>query len=304
MIGIPLANLKVGDIIVDRAPDQSCHSLVVVQTGNDPRVVHVDARIVEEDLSAAQGQGGELFAFRMKHHQYGDVDAVRTLVGQFAQAWAVTQTPYGSFPSNVQVQGANRFQGTKAARQSTIIPPLEYDALFRVLKWAKKAEEGLPFSEHRGTTCCAFLLATYQAACVTDYVRTTSGRMANVIPAIFASVRDHRAQPVRQGQGVQLTDPRSGWQHTFYQDQALIQHSNRGISTQQKSQVIAQVFTQYGIEPIWKRAAGLAFGWQKDAWSNVTRISRILTPALDCDVKYSAATLLINRLSGNGWKAL
>ncbi|MEZ4475620.1 MAG: hypothetical protein R3F60_33450 [bacterium] len=118
---------------------------------------------------------------------------------------------------------------------------------------------------------------------------------------MFTDLRNNRAaRPAPQGPGVQLTDARMGWQHTFQPNQALIQNSNRGSS----QGPINNAINQHGIDAVWKSVAGKALGWPKNQQQNVTGLQQLLTPALFCDVKYSAATLLINRLAANGWKQL
>lgn len=46
--------------------------------------------------------------------------------------------------------------------RETTSPPFEFDALFRTLKWAATHDHA--FSEHRGATCCAFVVACWQTA--------------------------------------------------------------------------------------------------------------------------------------------
>ncbi|MEZ4468524.1 MAG: hypothetical protein R3F43_29820 [bacterium] len=229
MIGIALNALKVGDIIVDRAPNAACHPWSSSRRGTIPAssTWTPDRRARPQ---RGRGNGGELFAFRMRHNPHVDVDAVRTLVGTFARAWAGQPTYYGSFPSNQQVQGANRFQGTQAARQSGIIPPLAYDALFRILKWATRAER-----VRRSRS----IAARHAARFFWPPTRQRASRSTSTRPRVVredsaghvhGSAQQPRGPARAPGPGVQLTDARMGWQHTFQPNQALIQNSNRGSS--------------------------------------------------------------------------
>lgn len=297
-IGIQLDELKPGDIIVDKAKSGACHSLVVVQAGQDPSVVHVADSIIREPLSTAQAQGGELFAYRMRHNQTVDVDDVRQRMVAMAIAWSATRTVYGSFPGNVQVSQSNRFQGTKEARTSGHIPPLQWDALFRIFKWAEKARLGQAFSEHRGTTCCAFLMGTYQTACVVSYVKTWS-QQPLITQTLFNFMRDNRGAPVDRGVGQVMTDPRTNAPRTYYTNQALRGVSNLGVN----NPVTANYITQHGINGIWKKLIETRVGVQK---SLIPSLEDVVTPALYSDVKYSAATLMdgIFTALNSGWKAL
>lgn len=297
-IGIQLSALKPGDIIVDRAAGGACHSLVVVEAGNDPDVVHVaPAQIIREPLSTAQAQGGELFAYRMKHNQTLDVNDVRQRMVDMAIAWSVTPTVYASFPSNVELAGSNRFQGTREARVNGQNPPFGYDALFRIFKWAEKARLGQAFSANRGTTCCAFLMSTYQTACMESYLRAWSFDQ-QITQKMFTSLRDQRGPLIDRGVGQVKTDPRTQQAQTYYANQGLRATSNLGATGP-----VTNYIVQHGINGVWKALVKKKMNLDANV---VPDLSVLLTPALYSDVKYSAATLMhgVFTALNSGWKAL
>ncbi|MDG0024570.1 hypothetical protein [Trinickia sp. Y13] len=62
----------------------------------------------------------------------------------------------------------SRYSGAQAARHSDQAPPFEFDALYRAFKWASRMRSA--FSENRGTTCCAFITACFQASVIDHYM--------------------------------------------------------------------------------------------------------------------------------------
>ena len=63
----------------------------------------------------------------------------------------------------------SRYSGVQHALHTGQSPPFEFDALYRAFKWASRQRKG--FSENRGTTCCAFVTACFQAAAVDHYAQ-------------------------------------------------------------------------------------------------------------------------------------
>lgn len=98
-----------------------------------------------------------------------------------AKAWAPLRTPtkkllntkeakvgkftrygYEKLPSDAIVD--SRYYSVQAFRNANLSPAFEYDSLYRAVKWACKLREA--FSQNRGTTCCAFITACYQASVI------------------------------------------------------------------------------------------------------------------------------------------
>lgn len=52
--------------------------------------------------------------------------------------------------------------------------PFDFDGLRRAVKWSRRAES--PFSLHKGLSCCAFVVACYQAAAFSDINVTSENR--------------------------------------------------------------------------------------------------------------------------------
>lgn len=71
----------------------------------------------------------------------------------------------------------SRYSGVQDSLHSKTCPPFEFDALYRAFKWASRQRTG--FSKERGTTCCAFITACFQAAVIdhfaVDYPRIAAG---------------------------------------------------------------------------------------------------------------------------------
>ena len=51
-------------------------------------------------------------------------------------------------------------------------PPFEFDALYRVFKWTSRADTQKVFSQNRGTTCCAFVMACHRPPGCTNSSRS------------------------------------------------------------------------------------------------------------------------------------
>lgn len=75
-------------------------------------------------------------------------------------------------------QGADmsRYSGVQDWRHKNTCPPFEFDALYRAFKWASRQRTG--FSAKRGTTCCAFITACFQASAVVHYAESNYKRIA------------------------------------------------------------------------------------------------------------------------------
>jgi hypothetical protein len=85
----------------------------------------------------------------------------------FAKSWAPSTstgaTRYAPNTGNDEVIN-NRGTGVKQQLKLGVAAPFEYDAFYRSFKWALLY--GGVFSENRGTTCCAVIIAAYHAASV------------------------------------------------------------------------------------------------------------------------------------------
>ncbi|MBB4224932.1 hypothetical protein [Variovorax guangxiensis] len=89
----------------------------------------------------------------------------------------LTPYSYGLSESGIDI---SRYYGVQNSLRTDINPPFGFDALYRAFKWAARQRAG--FSENRGTTCCAFVTACFQASSVDfhmggDHKKVSKGLM-------------------------------------------------------------------------------------------------------------------------------
>lgn len=163
--------LQDGDILI-KVGTKLGHTAIVVNSDSEaspfvvPKkyVAHADG--TEVTVKELDEEFNEYSAFRF------DQPAVALLASSFAVKWATheTKTSYANVgPKDAQRKYAvaNKRHDARDIDESA---PFEIDAFRRALKWAHKAQQGETFSENRGTTCCAFVLACYHAAIVRHFL--------------------------------------------------------------------------------------------------------------------------------------
>lgn len=132
------------------------------------------------------------FVFRCQRPAYG-AKAVA-----YAKEWArfdeddKSLTQYGNMGAGARSTGVMRED----------VPPFEYDALYRALKWACRFRgelgdqgEQARMSKSRGTTCCAFVTACYQAGAMNLFAQGIRMRMD--LASFYLAMNRGRKNPER-----------------------------------------------------------------------------------------------------------
>ena len=73
-------------------------------------------------------------------------------------------------------------------RHPSMPPSLDYDGLYRILKWSMRFSEKLLFSKRRGTTCANFVIACHQSAAMYAFLRGFRN-----YTKLFEAAKHHRA---------------------------------------------------------------------------------------------------------------
>ena len=287
--------LRCGDIVIGTYHNGHGHTAIVVERVNDDgnrdsyRLAHCPGpqlTTVVEDLGVVFPVG-DVADDRMFAWNRVDQDK-QNLAATLANYWSTThQTAYGAHPG-ADVANASRARGV--ARQydhgNGTLPPFEFDALYRVFKWAAKYQNQQTFSANRGTTCCSFVMACHQAAAArhamenSDYLVT----QAYDILTEERNAKPNHPNPVP--------------------NQALRQNSNVGSD---RSYITGRLANRWGIHRLWESLfvrAGAAYE-ADGGWYNGPRLEETLTPALLLDAKftYTMAFKGVLELANSGWTA-
>ena len=177
---------------------------------------------------------------------------------------------------------SSRYYGVQMFRSADICPPFEYDSLYRATKWACKLRE--PFSKNRGTTCCAFITACYQAS----VIGVLAGSNFSKMNTAFQYLKENREMKVplhvRQTQYVESGPRKIAWQATQ-------QYSNSGDITHGDNKKSVDAYCQDVTEILCGRRLTVA---------------QTFPPALVVDAKfnYSANFERMIRRPHSGWQRI
>ncbi len=184
---IEMRNLRAGDILIfaDKGgsshtctpecqslidPHAACHTAIVGT--NIKQAVHAMIfGVISEDVEDLDSWSNhQPFVYRSNDGEWAR-EAARV-----AESFAAVGAD--DMPSTKYSE--DRSRGVALQNKSGILPPFEFDALYRAVKWAMKSGTGASYSVNHGATCCAFVASCYQAAkmiCITkgsqDRIRDT-----------------------------------------------------------------------------------------------------------------------------------
>jgi hypothetical protein len=176
--------LRVGDLIfrigtfhhtmiISDPMSLSDYALYKQQESHEIEVIHaasIDSSVYRETINIESSElSGNHFTF------YRPVDARLNNGLSFAKIWSRYRTKkapetrgdltkYSYAQLNSSGADMSRYSGVQQWLHSGQNPPMEFDALYRAFKWATRQRTG--FSKNRGTTCCAFITACYQASVI------------------------------------------------------------------------------------------------------------------------------------------
>jgi hypothetical protein len=312
--------LVAGDVLIIKYSDKWWHSMMIVDNhriahapgvGKKCKVETIDSFIADtlqadSKLTREVLLRDRLFAYRYKGKHKPDWQGW----DEFAVQWCDERTAYApgrprtvaatdpnwkQYPRNYGVVNTDNpgEDGNVAASL-----PFGPDALYRTFKWAQRYHRNVPFSQKRGTTCCAFVMACIQSSFVNaampavkrvEAIETVlkvfsegSDGTPKVdtlkIPALRAPAKHEKGQPHEGG--------------------ALRANSNRGISDAAKSKFKTSLVKSGRTDltegdsatGLWEMLRGLEY--YDTAWDAVG-----LPPSLQHDAKYMYSRVFNHELA-------
>ncbi|MDH5180585.1 MAG: hypothetical protein OEZ39_12065 [Gammaproteobacteria bacterium] len=254
---------------------------------HDIEVIHaasVDSAVFREDINIETGEiSGNNFTF------YRPADPRLRFGIEFAKIWsryrtgkadetrgAITQYSYNQL--NASGADMSRYSGVQQWLHSGHNPPLEFDGLYRAFKWATRQRTG--FSNNRGTTCCAFITACFQASCIVDLVNSNYPKLYKGFEILKALRGNKLPKEQRINNHVVLGGKKKKISH-----RPLRQYSNAGGFSE-----------RFSVDDYCRFVTKEIIGREKS-------LSEVFPPALLVDAKYnySANFESMIRRVGSGW---
>ena len=169
--------------------------------------------------------------------------------------------------------------------------PFGSAALLRLIKWTKKALKNEPLSKNRGITCCAFVLASAQTACMRKFLEINYVQPEVLYAAYNELVKMFESKnAVRVRTGLQpliaekKTASREVGDKVGYLNQALRENSNRNV--------LAGVPTD--VEELWQFIQSKLLKIH-----DPKKLRQVLPPEIFYDVKYMNTKLFVKSVT---WK--
>ena len=306
---IPPASLTAGDVLIVKYSDRWWHTMMVL---DGARIAHapgigqrctidsVDGFIdstVNPDPNAKRDKvdrqellANRLFAYRAK----GDMPWPGW--DEFAEKWCDGRTPYApgrpksasadpwrGYPRNAGVENPQSPEQDGAVAAALMFGP---DALFRTFKWALRFHENQPFSVNRGTTCCAFIMASLQASYINKSLYHDHLNRLRAVVGLFERGADQTPNSAKLKMPA-VRAPSDHEKGVARTGGALREHSNRGLSDEIKAKFGSSlVKNKHGERneaeaaiALWALLKGQ--GFVDDAWSDIG-----MPPSLCYDAKY------------------
>lgn len=257
---------------------------------HDIEVIHaasVHSSVFREDINIETSElDGNYFTF------YRPVDRRLRFGIEFAKIWSRYRkgkaretrgalTGYSYNQLNDSGADMSRYSGVQQLRHSGQNPPLEFDGLYRAFKWATRQRIG--FSKNRGTTCCAFVTACYQASCIVDLVSSDYPKLYRGFEILRELRGDKQPLSVRRDNHVIM-----GQRDKKISHRALREHSNAGGFS-----------AQFSVDDYSRFVTKEILGREK-------ALSELFPSALLVDAKYNYSSnfeAMVKQI-GSGWQRI
>lgn len=291
---VQINNLRHGDIVLFQWTNDFWHTAVYYDDGQHRGIAHCaneQLGTLIEKIEDDHGKAKHVYAFRVPTARAHALPPIMSLV----RGWAVPRD-------------GDRTTGYGTARGSGVIkeydknnpgttPPFEFDALFRVFKWLGGREK---FSRDRGTTCCAFVTACFQAGLMKRFFE--QHQFQDYLVPVHYRLAQERAGKRK---------PTSEQAEKIFRDEL---RQSKGVKPAQLAQFKAldeakikarKQFTNPGSRN--KNYTGVDALWAdillNTCYSDRTEtLQDVLTGPLLCDAKFTYSHTLYERLrADNGW---
>jgi hypothetical protein len=288
-------NLRAGDIVLFEWNNKFWHTAIYVGDVGKVKsgIAHCEGAkkgTAIDPLAGNHDEAANVYAFRIPTAYQDALRKVMALVQAWAPAGSAQNTTnYGNPRGSAVLQEYDKdHAGTT--------PPFEYDALYRVFKWLDGRER---FSKNQGTTCCAFVIACFQAGMMNYFIEQNG--LQQSLANIQFKLRNERAgktkapnpeeifrQELAQKKGVKASKIAVFKDEDAKKIQARKQYRNPGTKM--------QTFTD--VDALWEDIKTNVCYLQ----DNTTTLQEIVTDPLFCDAKFTYSHTLYERLRlDNGW---
>jgi hypothetical protein len=328
MLNTPLASLAAGDVLLIKYNDTYWHTMLVVSNGRlahapspgMPCVVETLAAFAQDARKTHSWSEGQLKAALYGYRYTGTMPYPGWAA--FAEQWCQPDsnqvvTHYAASPNDDQKRRPDwkdypRYRGVVKGTDdghNAAALPFGTDALMRSIKWAWRHHMRIAFSEHRGTTCCAFVMACIQAAFINASFYHPQQEQLHTLLDLFekggevgvTGSRD-RAKTMKLPAMRGPASPQAGKPRA---DAALRANSNRGLSDDMLKKFSGLLKTdRQGDLSEARRAAAFWDLLQTHGFVNVPWKDVNLPQALTHDAKYMYSRTFNHVLAAdNEWRA-
>ena len=188
--------LAVGDIVVLQYDASNYHTVMVTDPTDDVPIAHTEWDGIEiAELQSRAKNAAWVFRPREKTLAHAAV----TYAKNWALPPAVGMRP-GKPPAGYRYSHARAFAVSHEKKANSPLP-FEYEALRRAVKWSLRDATESRFSKNKGTTCCTFVTACYQAAAFSTIAREARTRALTYINEVRQPKAEWRKLD-KEGKGI------------------------------------------------------------------------------------------------------
>lgn len=289
MPSFDLSPLRTGDIVIFKWQGSGWHTALCSGNGRIIHCVNEETGTTEDLLTNHTKTADEIYGFRARWKGADPAAVVAT-----ARGWIKTVAKGPSLPGYDSARGSavlSRFGFDQ--KQHTDGPPFRYDALYRAVKWA--ARVGGAFTNTRGTTCCAFVMAAWQATLLrlamesADYDKKLFGRC-------YEYLREHR---YLKGKPKKLPENLKERSRIGVSNVGPVEGLRKPFEGEDKDKPDWKTLEERDIEEIWEIVlTELDVVWVLDEIEGGRGkwLQTVLSASLFCDAKFTYSNTFFERL--------
>lgn len=289
MPSFDLSPLRAGDIVIFKWLGSGWHTALFSGNGKIVHCVNEQTGTTEDQLASHTKDADEIYGFRVRWKGANPGAVVAT-----AQGWIKTVKQGPSLPGYDSARGSavlSRFGFDQ--KQHTDGPPFKYDALYRAVKWA--ARIGGAFTNTRGTTCCAFVMAAWQATLLREAMGSADydGKFFQNCYGYLRENRDMKGKPKKQ------TDNLKERSRIGVSNVGPVEALRQPFKGEDKDKPDWKTLEERDVEEIWEIVlTELTVEWVLDEIEGARGkwLKTVLTPALFCDAKFTYSNTFYERL--------
>lgn len=289
MPSFDLSALRAGDIVIFEWLGSGWHTALCSGNGKIVHCVNEQTGTTEDALTNHTASANAIHGFRAKWKAADPGAVVAT-----AQGWIQTVAKGPSLPGYDSARGSavlSRYGFDQ--KQHTDGPPFRYDALYRAVKWA--ARIGGAFTNTRGTTCCAFVMAAWQATLL-RLAMESADYDKKFFPRCHEYLREHRYM---KGKPKKQPDNLKERSRIGVSNVGPVESLRKPFEGDEKDKPDWKTLEERGIEDIWEIVlTELGADWVLDEIEGARGkwLQLVLSKPLFCDAKFTYSNTLFERL--------